>query len=74
MDYFSEEYRQKLISEHKLIKASLHRLMGNFEYGGYAGLKMNAHGQAAMEAAISQLRADQIMLEAKIDTLTEYLN
>lgn len=68
MQYFSEEYREKLINEHKLISASISRLV-EIEYAKYA----RAHGADIVTLAVSNLKARKVELEAHIDVLTDFL-
>jgi citrate synthase len=68
MDYFSDEFRNKLIAEHKLIAASIARI--ETEQHIYA----QRHHLSSIANAISNLKARKIELEAQIDVLEDYLH
>ena len=68
MQYFSEEYRQQLINEHKLISASIAQL-SDIGYARYA----RSHGVDTIIAALSQLKTKKVELEAMIDVINEYV-
>ncbi len=67
MTYFSEEYRQKLVNEHKLVSACITQFTDRYKQ--YAAF----HGADAMTAAHTTLRAEKVALELKIDVLDEFL-
>lgn len=69
MQHFSEEFRQKLINEHRLVSASIARL-GEIEYAKYA----RAHGYDAAALALTNLKARKVELEVQIDVLTDFLH
>jgi len=66
-NYFSEEYLQKLINEHKLVCACITQFTDRYKQ--YAA----SHGADAMTAAHTALRAQKVELELKIDVLQEFL-
>lgn len=68
MKHFSEEYRDKLINEHKLVSASINRLTTT-DYPRQA----RAHGADTIHAAVQNLKAKKVELEAQIDVLNEFL-
>lgn len=68
MKQFSEEYRDKLINEHKLVSASITQITTH-EWNRYA----RAHGAEVASAAVSNLKARKVELEAQIDVINEYL-
>ena len=67
MDYFSIEYRNKLINEHRLISTSVAHL------SQHAAQKARVHGHDAVAAAINNQMAKKVELEGMIDVLTEFL-
>lgn len=74
MQHFSQEYKDKLIAQHKLVAIAISRLTGQGDYSGYAKNKINTHGISAVDAAILQLRAEKLILEAQIDSLSDFLD
>jgi hypothetical protein len=68
MSYFSEEYRNKLIQEHKLVVTTINRLTERYKQ--YA---VNNTGDA-ISVALTKLRGEKAEIEAKIDVLDEFLN
>jgi len=68
MKQFSEEYRDKLINEHKLVSASINRLTTE-DWPRQA----RAHGADVCAAAVSNLKAKKVELEVQIDVLNEFL-
>ena len=70
MDYFSVEYRDKLMNEHRLISAAhahLHRRPLRPEE------RQSQFVAQAREIAVSNLLAKKLEIEAMIDVLTEFL-
>ncbi len=67
MEYFSQEFLDKLVNEHKLVSASITQLTDRYKQ--YAPF----HGADAMTAALTSLRGQKVELEAKIDVLNEFL-
>lgn len=66
MSYFSAEYREKLQQEHKLVSATITRLTVT-DFPRYA----RSHGADIVTAAVSNLKAKKVELEAQIDLLAE---
>lgn len=72
MLHFSEEYLEKLVNEHKFIKASLNRLNKKHQY--YMQTNSGMVGSVELFSATSrQLLVEKLILEVKIDELTEFL-
>jgi hypothetical protein len=69
MQHFSEEYRQSLINEHKLISVAIAQLVDT-GYGKYA----RTHGVDAVQGAASKMRIRKVELEAMIDVLTDFIH
>jgi len=69
MQQFSDEYRQKLINEHKLVSTSITRLTTT-DWPRQA----RQHGADVVGAAVSNLKAKKVELEAQIDVLSEFLD
>jgi len=67
MEYFSQEFLDQLINEHKLVNASIHQLTDRYKQ------YVQAHSPDALTAALTTLRGKKVELEAKIDVLSEYL-
>jgi len=67
MEYFSQEFLDQLINEHKLVNSSIHQLIDRYKQ------YLPAHGADAMQAALTSLRGKKVELEAKIDVLGEFL-
>ena len=67
MKHFSEEYRQKLIAEHKLVSATIQQMTQM--YPRY----VQNNSADAVAAAISDYKIKKIQLEGQIDVLTEFL-
>ena len=68
MEHFSNEYRDKLVAEHKLVSAAIAHMKA--ELPAYS----RRHEGAAINAALFNLNARKAELEAYIDVLTAYLN
>ncbi len=68
MEIFSKQYLSELVAEHKLVSASITRI-SEYDYPRF----MKAHGVGPVDAALLELRSKKVQLEAKIDSLTEYL-
>lgn len=69
MKHFSDEYREKLQNEHKLVSASITHLTTS----GWPRFA-RAHGADVVTAAVSNLKVRKVELEAQIDVLTEFLD
>jgi hypothetical protein len=69
MEHFSNEFRDKLIAEHKLTSAAINTLLtaASGKYNGRVGLDI-------VTAAVYKLKVEKLELEAKIDVLDEFLN
>ena len=67
MEHFSQEFLDKLINEHKLVNASIHQLTDRYKQ------YLQAHSSDALTAALTTLRGEKVVLEAKIDVLGEFL-
>lgn len=68
MKYFSEEYKEKLQNEHKLVAAAITRLT-TVDYPRQA----RSHGVDVVTAAVSNLKTRKLELEVQIDVLNEFL-
>lgn len=68
MQYFSQEYRDALVNEHKLVSASILKLSENFR--NYIA----HHTAEVVTKTLSDLKTKKVELEAKIDCLDEFLN
>jgi hypothetical protein len=69
MQYFSHDYYNQLVNEHKLIAASIAKLQDAPQY------YMRQNNTAmAIEAALQNMLARKVELEIKIDVLGEFLN
>lgn len=69
MQHFSEEYKDKLVAEHRLISAALLKIAGT----DHPRL-CQQHGQSSVLGAISNLKSRRVELEGMIDVLNEHLN
>ena len=67
MEHFSQEFLNKLVNEHKLVNASIHQLTDRYKQ------YLQAHSPDALTAALTSLRGEKVVLEAKIDVLGEFL-
>lgn len=70
MQYFSEEYKDKLVNEHKLLTGSINFMQHPGNYAKY----VRTHGVDLASAALNDMRIKKVQLEAKIDTLIEFLD
>jgi hypothetical protein len=68
MDMFSVEYKQKLVNEHKLVVASINQLNERRH------MYVQNHTIGFYDAAVAELKKDKIILEAKIDVLSDFLD
>ena len=67
MDYFSVEYRDKLIAEHRLIVAMIERVSESHLY------YRQRTPFLIIEKTTMDLKAQKFELELRIDVLTEFL-
>lgn len=68
MQYFSEEYRDKLVNEHKLVSTAIVRITDGYkQYAPH-------HTGDAIAAAHTSLRARKVELEVMIDVLNDHLH
>lgn len=68
MQYFSQEYLEKLVNEHKLVQASINRLTQK------NAIYRRENSIPIMDNALSNFRTRKLELEVQIDELTEFLN
>jgi hypothetical protein len=68
MQYFSEEYLEKLINEHKLVQASINRIQQR------AQLYRRENQISILDQALVNFRVRKVELEVQIDELREFLN
>jgi hypothetical protein len=68
MEYFSTEYKDKLLNEHKLVTTTISRLTQRYPL--YAA----NHTGEAISLALTNLRGRKVELEGMIDVLDEFLN
>ena len=68
MDFFSNEYRNTLVDEHKLVSTAIAHVESKYaQYSPH-------HPPQAIANAIASMRAKKVELEVKIDILSDYLN
>jgi hypothetical protein len=70
MDYFSQEYVDRLVAEHRLVVATKDRITSAHRTHLMSGDGLKA---ATSMDAISKLQSEQVVLETKIDILREFL-
>lgn len=67
MDYYSTEYRDKLIAEHRIIVAMLERASEKYIY------YRQRTSVPIVEGVMLDLKTKKFELELRIDVLTEFL-
>lgn len=67
MHYFSEEYLESLQNEHKLIQASLNRIVNKRVH------YLRGNNQMIIDRAHRELLTQKLILEVKIDELLDFL-
>lgn len=71
MKFFTQEYLDSLVAEHKLITATLNRMTQN---SANAAMYASRYGASAFDTTRTNMISKKLELEVKIDELMDYFN